>query len=56
MAQIRDFQIKYHENSENAIRDQEVIVEKGALFVSLDFKVWKSGVGGQEDPAFQILE
>jgi len=38
MAQIRDFQIKYHENSEDAIGDQEVIVKKIALFVGLDFK------------------
>lgn len=37
MVQIRDLQIKYHENSVDAIRDQEVIVKKVVFFAGLDF-------------------
>lgn len=56
MAQIRDFLIKYHEHSEDAIQEQEVIVKKIALVVGLDFKVWNSGLGGQEEPASKYRE
>lgn len=56
MAKVGDFQIKYRDNSEDAIRDQEVIVKKVALCAGLDFKVWESGLGGQEDPASEYRE
>lgn len=47
MAQIRDFRIKYHENSEDAIGDQEVIIKKIAWFVGLDFKCGNRGWEGR---------
>lgn len=38
MVQTRDFQIKCHKNSEEVIRDQEIIIKKVEFLISPDYQ------------------